>query len=86
MVRTQIQLSEEQHRRLKAEAYRRGVSIAAVVREALAEKLGSTQAQPAPGQAESAWLALIGCGHDTATDVSENHDKYLAEIYYESHR
>ena len=33
MVRTQIQLSEEQHRGLKALAHRRGVSLAAVIRE-----------------------------------------------------
>jgi plasmid stability protein len=82
MVRTQIQLPEEQHRWLKAEAYRRGVSVAAVVRELVAEKLPDTESQRR-GRAQAAWEAFIGCFSDPATDVSENHDRYLAEIYDE---
>ena len=85
MVRTQIQLTEEQHRRLKAEAYRRGVSISAVAREFVA--LGLERREPVgEPRHHQALLDLIGCGRDTAADVSVNHDKYLAEIYDESHR
>jgi predicted DNA-binding ribbon-helix-helix protein len=39
MVRTQIQLSKEQHRGLKAIAHRRGISLAAVIRELVDEAL-----------------------------------------------
>jgi len=39
MVRTQIQLSEEQHRGLRELAHRRGVSLAAVIRELVDEAL-----------------------------------------------
>jgi predicted DNA-binding protein len=39
MVRTQIQLPEEQHRGLKALAHRRGISLAAVIRELVEEAL-----------------------------------------------
>ncbi|MBM3500493.1 MAG: ribbon-helix-helix domain-containing protein [Armatimonadetes bacterium] len=81
MVRTQVQFTEEQHRRLKAQAYQRGVSISELVREAVDEKLRRRTAVKPTDPTQSAWLALIGCGHDTATDVSTNHDKYLAEIY-----
>jgi len=85
MVRTQIQLPEEQHRRLRAEAHRRGVSLSAVAREFIA--LGLERQEPATEpRRHEALLALIGCGRDTATDVSVNHDKYLAEIYDEGHR
>jgi len=85
MVRTQVQIEAEQHRRLKAEAYRRSMSMSAVVRELLAEKLADAQERRRT-EAESAWEAFIGCGNDTAADVSVNHDKYLAEILHESHR
>jgi plasmid stability protein len=85
MVRTQIQLPEEQHRQLKAEAHRRGTSMAAVVRDLVARGLASDGSAKTPRRYE-ALLAMIGCGRDTATDVAENHDKYLADILYESHR
>ena len=85
MVRTQIQLPEEQHRQLRAEAHRRGTSMAAVVRELVAKGLASDRCAETPRRYQ-ALLDMIGCGHDTATDVAENHDKYLADIYDESHR
>jgi hypothetical protein len=85
MVRTQIQLSEEQHRRLKAEAYRRGMSVSAVLRELVDRSFGEAETDRR-AKAEAAWKAFIGCFSDGATDVSENHDKYLAEIYDEGNR
>jgi len=82
MVRTQVQLTAEQHRRLKAEAHRRGVSLSAVLREAVDRSFGADETD-SRAKAEAAWKAFIGCLRDPATDVSENHDKYLAEIYDE---
>jgi len=85
MVRTQIQLTDEQHRRLKAEAYQRGVSLSTVVRERVEGSFKGEQTDRR-ATAEAAWKAFIGCFSDPATDVSENHDKYLAEIYDEGNR
>jgi hypothetical protein len=82
MVRTQVQFTEEQHRHLKAEAYRRGVSLSAMVRELVDRSFPDVETDRR-AKAEAAWKAFIGCGNDTATDVSVHHDKYLAEIYLE---
>jgi len=81
MIRTQIQLTEEQARRLKRIAAERGVSVAEVIREAV-DRL------PDRDDRAERWaraLAAVGKGHDRegATDVSVRHDDYLAEAYAE---
>ena len=77
MVRTQIQLTEEQARALKILAARRGVSMAEVIRgavdQALREDVDAKKWERA--------LALIGRYRSDASDVSENHDAYLDEAY-----
>lgn len=75
LVRTQIQLRPEQHRRLREEAFRRGVSMSALVRELVDERLDN---RPPVGH-EAAW-AFVGAGHGGESDVSERHDEYLADI------
>jgi len=85
MVRTQVQLTEDQHRRLKAEAHQRRVSLSTVVRERVDRSFAEEETDRR-AKAEAAWKAFIGCFSDSATDVSENHDKYLAEIYDEGNR
>jgi hypothetical protein len=82
MVRTQVQFTEDQHRRLKAEAHERRVSLSSVVRERM-DRSFAEEASDKRAKAEAAWKAFIGCANDSATDVAENHDKYLAEIYLE---
>ena len=81
MVRTQIQLTEEQATKLKRVAADRGVSMAEVVREAV-DRI------PDRDDRAERWaraLAAVGKGHDRdgATDVSIRHDDYLAEAYAE---
>ncbi|MBI2237243.1 MAG: ribbon-helix-helix protein, CopG family [Actinobacteria bacterium] len=81
MIRTQIQLTEDQAARLRRIAAERGVSIAEVIREAV-DRL------PDPHDRAERWaraLAAVGKGHDRegATDVSVRHDDYLAEAYGE---
>lgn len=75
MVRTIVQLPEDQAAALAREARRRGVSKAAVVREALKSLLvqegGSTPAERALGAA--------GSGASGVGDLAERHDAYLAE-------
>ncbi|HWX46145.1 MAG TPA: ribbon-helix-helix protein, CopG family [Solirubrobacteraceae bacterium] len=77
MVRTIIQLPDEQAAALERAARRRGVSKAAVVREALGSLLSpeETDAEDALGRA----LAAAGCFASGVTDLAERHDEYLAE-------
>ena len=77
MIRTQISLTDEQMRRLRAEAGRRGISLAAVVREAVDASV------PADDWEERKRRALevvggYGSGH---SDISERHDLYLDPDY-----
>ncbi|MBC8497339.1 MAG: CopG family transcriptional regulator [Anaerolineales bacterium] len=84
MIRTQIQLTEEQHKFLREKAAEYNVSMAELVRRGVNLL---AQQQPKPDRAElirrAKALAGIATDIDGATDVSINHDKYLAEIYAE---
>jgi hypothetical protein len=75
MVRTIIQLPEEQAAALTQEARRRGVSKAAVVREALKPLLARTVGDPTVEKA----LGAAGSGASGVNDLAERHDAYLAE-------
>ena len=74
MVRTQLQLSSELHGALRREAHARGVSMSAVVREALAERYDPPRRTP---EQIAVALRLIGAFSDPQPDVSERHDDYL---------
>lgn len=78
-MRTQIQLTEEQMTLLREASAERGVSVAALIREAVDRAL-------ADRQRSADWaLALSVVGKyrdvDDATDVSVRHDDYLADAY-----
>ncbi|MDP2711672.1 MAG: ribbon-helix-helix protein, CopG family [Solirubrobacteraceae bacterium] len=75
MVRTIIQLPEEQAAALERAARRRGVSKAAVVREALAALLARDGGDAALERA----LRAAGSGASGVRDLGERHDEYLAE-------
>jgi hypothetical protein len=77
MIRTQIQLSDDQAHALKRLAAQRGVSLAELIREG-AERVLAESDVDARWQRAS---ALIGRYHDAATGVSSNHDSYLEEAY-----
>ena len=81
MVRTQIQLTEAQARRLKSAARQLGVSFAEMVRRCVEGALASK----APSLAERYERAsrLVGRFRDRsrARNLSANHDKYLEEAY-----
>lgn len=77
MIRTQIQLTEEQAAALKRIARRRGVSISALIRE-------SVEATIADGDRAAAWrraLAAVGSIQGDGADVARDHDRYLDEAY-----
>lgn len=80
MIRTQIQLTEEQSRKLKRIAARKGISVAEVIRRSLDRVLASDDL---PDQEESRRRArsVFGAFQDAAADVSENHDRYLSEAF-----
>ena len=80
MIRTQIQLTEEQARALKEIARRENASIAELTRRAIDQWLQTTGAIPMAERRRRA-LAVVGSFHSGQTDVSDRHDAYLAEAY-----
>jgi hypothetical protein len=90
MVRTMIQLTEEQMKALKALAKARKTSVAKLVRESVAQYIVTAPAELSYEEKRKRALEFIRkieTGeiqfHDIEgkTDVARNHDKYLAEIY-----
>jgi predicted transcriptional regulator len=77
MVRTIVQLPEDQAAALGRVARRRGVSRAAVVRDALAEVLGPELA--AEDEALKRALAAAGSGSSGIPDLAARHDDYTFE-------
>lgn len=73
MKRIQIQISEEQAAKVKRLAYDRGVSISAVVREAVDGLDGESQAAARRRRA----VAAVGRLRSGPTDLAERHDEYL---------
>ena len=81
MVRTQIQLTEQQARRLRAEARERGVSLAEIIRRYV-EK-GLSEEGPDRAALYERAARVVGRFRDRrgARDLSSKHDRYLAETY-----
>jgi hypothetical protein len=76
MKRAQVQLTEEQLRRLRAGAAERGVSVAELVREAVDRHLSiASSAEARRARA----VASIGGFRSGREDVSERHDEYLED-------
>ena len=81
MVRTQIQLTEQQARRLRAQARERGVSLAEMIRRYV-EK-GLSEASPdRPALYERA-ARVVGRFRDRrgARDLWNRHDRYLDRAF-----
>ena len=81
MIRTQVQLTEEQARALKEIAHRENASIAELTRRAIDQWLQTTGAIPMAERRRRA-LAVVGSFRSGQTDVSDRHDAYLAEAYH----
>ena len=80
MVRTQIQLTEEQYHKLKDLANRKGVSVAEVIRRSVDNVIAS-DTLPDREEIRAKARAIFGAFQDSKPDVSENHDQYLSEAY-----
>jgi hypothetical protein len=72
MIRTQISLTEEQHEVLLREAGRRGISMAALIREAVDGHLDERRRRRAR------LLEAAGAAESRLGDLAERHDDYLA--------
>jgi hypothetical protein len=80
MVRMQIQFTENQARALKRVAAQREMSIAALAREAV-DRLLIENGDATSSESRAQILEMMGRFHSDRTDVAENHDRYLEEIY-----
>jgi hypothetical protein len=80
MVRTQIQLTEEQVERLKKKAAEAGVSMAEVVRRSLDDYLCKGNSLTMEEKRQRS-LAIAGKYASGQRDISTRHDEYLADIY-----
>lgn len=81
MVRTQIQLTEEQARYLKRLAHEKKISMAELIRRSIDRYL---QEQVSPDERKQKLLSVIGMVDSGIDDLGERHDQYLAEIYAET--
>jgi hypothetical protein len=77
MVRTQIQLTEEQARELRRVAQVRGCSLAALIRQGVDDILKS---DGSPSDEDRA-IALAGKFRSGIKDLSKRHDDHLAEAF-----
>lgn len=80
MVRTQVQLTEQQAKAVKAIAMAQGVSIAEVIRRAVDAMVLSSGDIDAEEKRRRA-LQVVGKFSSGKRDVSKSHDLYLAEAY-----
>lgn len=72
MTRTQISLDPDQHDFVKSEAMLRGVSLSAIMRELIADKMAARSAIPA------SIMQIAGLVQD-GTVAGVDHDRLLAE-------
>ena len=80
MVRTQVQLTHEQLGALRRISAETGRSVADLVREGVKLYLEAQKRPPREELARRA-LSVVGRCSSGLGDVSENHDRYLAEDF-----
>ena len=80
MVRTQIQLTQEQSRYLKHLAVNRGVAVAELIRQSI-DMLIKTRTEVDEKERVKRAINAAGRYKSGKRDVSVNHDKYLLETF-----
>jgi Arc/MetJ-type ribon-helix-helix transcriptional regulator len=80
MVRTQIQLPEEQVKFLKNISAARHESMAKIIRHAIDLLYKSTQGRDSEQRRKKA-MGAAGRFHSGANDLASAHDSHLADIY-----
>jgi hypothetical protein len=83
MVRTQIHLTDDQHRDLKGWAVRLGISLSEAVRRCVADRLASESARSNREALVRDALVVVGPYADPAgaSTVARDHDEHLADSY-----
>ncbi len=81
MVRTQIQLEERQARKLKSLAHQQGVSMAEMIRRYVDRGLKEEATERGRLYARAADLIGRFPDREGATDLAEEHDRYLDEAF-----
>ena len=82
MIRTQIQLTEEQSKALKQLSSQKNISVAQLIRNSVDLLLRSMTEISEEDKRRRA-LSIVGKFPVKETDMSVNHDKYLEEVYGE---
>jgi len=80
MVRTQIQITEEQAQALKEIARERGISMAELIRQSI-DGFIRARNQPTLEERRRRALSIIGIASSGVSDLATAHDRYLAEAY-----
>ena len=80
MVRTHVQLTDEQSRYLRHAAAERGVSVAAIIRDSI-ERCALQYPLRDDKELRRRALRAAGCLRGTPPDLATDHDKYAAEAY-----
>lgn len=85
MRRTQIQLTEDQHRELKRWASRLGISLSEAVRRCVADRLAAERAEGGRARLVREVRTVIGKYADPsgAADVAREHDRELGDAFDE---
>ncbi len=79
MIRTQMQLAEDQIEWLRREARDRGVSVSKLVREGVI--LFRAYEERFPENKKKRALSALGHFSSNVSDISERHDEYLTEAF-----
>ncbi len=80
MIRAQVQFTEPQIQALRQLSRQTGKSIADLVRQSV-ELYLRAQRRPTRAELVKRALSVVGMSSSGLSDVSVNHDKYLAEDY-----
>ncbi len=80
MVRTQITLDPDSHRRAKRRAAERGISLAEYMRQVVDRDLGEQ-----PKGDISAIIGLFDTGASGGSDVARFKEQYLGEAYWQDY-
>lgn len=80
MIRTQIQLTEDQARMLQRLAKERGISMASVIREAVDETL-AREIKPSDTERKQRAIKVAGAFRSGTRDLGTKHDEHLTRVY-----